>query len=97
MNACGHHHVGHIGILGVDKKAKSSTRFPWAVMLDIPAEGAQTRANRRSIGRPGEVCDVIEKILHMYIAQRFDGESFLAFFNRIGIDPFKESIYASAA
>jgi sulfite reductase (NADPH) hemoprotein beta-component len=40
---------------------------------------------------------VIEKILHVYLARRFEEESFLGCFNRIGIDPFKESVYAKAA
>ena len=97
MNACGHHHVGHIGILGVDKKGQEFYQISLGGHAGHSGEAPKLgQIVGPSVAR-AEVCDVIEKILQVYIAQRFDAESFLGCFNRIGIDPFKESIYASAA
>lgn len=97
MNACGHHHVGHIGILGVDKKGKE---FYQISLGGHSGHSAQAPKLGQIVGPSvprSEVCDVIEKILLVYLARRFDGESFLGCFNRIGIAPFKESVYAEAA
>ena len=94
MNACGHHHVGHIGILGVDKKGEE--------FYQISIGGnAGLDASLGEILGPSfysdQVPDVIEKILDVYVARRTDGETFLATVRRIGIDPFKERVYANAA
>jgi len=91
MNACGHHHVGHIGILGVDKKG--------AEFYQISLGGNQGKdASLGAILGPSfsqaDVPDVIEKILQTYLDHRIDGELFLGTFRRIGLDPFKERIYA---
>ena len=97
MNACGHHHVGHIGILGVDKKGQEFYQISLgghAGHSEIPPKLGQIVGP--SVAR-AEVCDVIDKILRVYLNLRLDHESFLSCFNRVGIDPFKENIYASAA
>ena len=92
MNACGHHHVGHIGILGVDKKGQE--------FYQVSLGGNSGRdANLAKILGPSfaesDMADVIEKIIKLYIEQRNPEESFLDTFNRIGIDPFKERVYAA--
>ncbi|MEL0048373.1 MAG: nitrite/sulfite reductase [Gammaproteobacteria bacterium] len=97
MNACGHHHVGHIGILGVDKKGQEFYQISLgghAGHSEIPPKLGQIVGP--SVAR-AEVCDVIDKILRVYLDLRLDHESFLSCFNRVGIDTFKENIYASAA
>lgn len=90
MNACGHHHVGHIGILGVDKKGQE--------FYQISLGGSS--GNDASIGdilgpsfSQDETPDVIEKIIDVYAERRTEGETFLATFRRIGMDPFKERVY----
>ncbi|MFO8046677.1 MAG: nitrite/sulfite reductase [Halomonas sp.] len=91
MNACGHHHVGHIGILGVDKKGEE-----W---YQISLGGAQ--GNTASLGKilgPSfsreSVPEVIDKVLQVYVGERSDGETFLDTYRRIGLKPFKERVYA---
>ena len=93
MNACGHHHVGHIGILGVDKRG--------AEFYQVSLGGNQ--ALDASLGKivgpsfsRAEVPDVIEKILDVYLKSRFEGEEFLHCYRRIGIEPFREQVYADA-
>ena len=93
MNACGHHHVGHIGILGVDKKGEE-----W-YQISIGGNAGRDSSLAEIIGPSfsrAAVPDVIEQILDVYLAQRVDGERFLDCSRRIGIDPFKERIYADA-
>ncbi len=94
MNACGHHHVGHIGILGVDKKG--------AEFYQISLGGhAGNDASLGAIVGPSfsraDVPSVIKDILDTYVDKRVEDESFLHCFRRIGIEPFKERIYAEAA
>ncbi len=94
MNACGHHHVGNIGILGVDKKG--------AEFYQIQLGGnAGHSARLGDVLGPSffadEVPAVIERILQVYTDHRRDGETFDETFARIGISPFKESVYAKAA
>lgn len=90
MNACGHHHVGHIGILGVDKKG---VEF-YQLTLGGSAENDATLGDR--LGRAIEkekVADVIGQILDVYVEQREGEEEFLQTYRRIGIEPFKERVY----
>ena len=94
MNACGHHHVGHIGILGVDKKGEEFYQ------ISIGGNAGMDASLGEILGPSfysDQVPDVIEKILDVYVAQRQEGESFLATVRRLGIDPFKERVYANAA
>ena len=93
MNACGHHHVGNIGILGVDKKGEEF----YQVSL-----GGSSR-NEASLGKiigpafaQEEIPEVIEKLVTVYKAKRNTGENFIDTYQRIGIDPFKEAVYANA-
>lgn len=94
MNSCGHHHVGHIGILGVDKNGSE-----W---YQIALGGRQGReaAIGKVIGRAfaqDEVPDVIEKIIAVYVENRLAGESFIEVVERIGLDPFKARVYPKEA
>lgn len=93
MNACGHHHVGHIGILGVDKKGQE--------FFQISLGGSQSKdegALAKILGpsfEANEVPNVIEKLLNTYLGERSDdSETFLQCYQRIGIKPFKEAVYA---
>lgn len=92
MNACGHHHVGHIGILGVDKKGEE--------FYQVSLGGSASRdASLAQILGPSfaqdQMADVIEKIINVYVEQRTEEERFLDTFRRIGIDLFKERVYAA--
>ena len=91
MNACGHHHVGHVGILGVDKQG--------AEFYQISIGGAQ--GNNAALGKvlgpsvsQAEVPDVIEKLIDLYLERRdSEEERFVDVVRRIGIEPFKEHVY----
>jgi sulfite reductase (NADPH) hemoprotein beta-component len=94
MNACGHHHVGHIGILGVDKKGEE-----W-FQISLGGHAGRDSSLAQIIGPSFSRADVpriIDTILGVYVASRFEGESFLHCFRRIGLEPFKEQVYAKAA
>lgn len=94
MNACGHHHIGNIGILGVDKKGEEY----YQVSLGGDS-GADAKVGK-IIGPSfyeNDIADVITNIINVYVEQRFEGESFLSTYNRIGMAPFKERVYASQA
>ncbi len=90
INACGHHHAGHIGILGVDRKGKENYQ-----LLFGGSEGED--ASLGKITGPGfdedGVVDAIEKATDVYLAQRAEGERFLDTYRRIGMEPFKEALY----
>jgi sulfite reductase (NADPH) hemoprotein beta-component len=96
MNACGHHHVGHIGILGVDKKGDEF----YQISLGGHSGWGDTDASLGQIVGPSfsraSVPDVVETIFDVYREGRVEDESFLHFFQRAGMAPFKERIYASA-
>jgi sulfite reductase (NADPH) hemoprotein beta-component len=93
INACGHHHVGAIGILGLDKKGEE---FYQITLGGSPGEDASIG----TIVGPGfaghEVPDAIEKIVDTYIALRTAGEDFNTTYKRLGAKPFKEALYAAA-
>ena len=94
MNACGHHHVGNIGILGVDKKGLEFYQ------IQLGGSAGADAALGGVLGPSflaAEVPDVIEKILQTYVEQRIEGERFIDTQRRIGIEPFKECVYAKAA
>lgn len=90
INACGHHHAGHIGILGVDRKGVENYQ-----LLLGGAESADTSLG--TITGPGfsedGVVDAIEKVTDVYLARREGAERFLDTYRRIGMAPFKEAIY----
>ena len=90
INACGHHHVGHIGILGVDKKGVEYYQVGLGGSSD----------NNGSIGKivgpafaRDEIVDAIGTIVDTYLKQRVNGEEFLDTYRRIGLQPFKETLY----
>ncbi|MCP5146727.1 MAG: nitrite/sulfite reductase [Pseudomonadales bacterium] len=93
MNACGHHHIGHIGILGVDKKGQE--------FYQVCLGGSQ--AKDASIGKilgpsfsQEDMPGIIERILQTYLDLRDEEETFLDTYRRVGIEPFKERVYAKA-
>ncbi len=92
MNACGHHHVGHIGILGVDKHGEEW----YQITLGGSASGVSSLGTviGPSVGKT-EVAETIAKILDVYVAARQEEESFLETFRRIGVQPFRERVYAA--
>ena len=90
MNACGHHHVGHIGILGVDKHGEE--------FYQVTIGGAQglDAALGKVIGpsfAQDEMADVVEKLIGTYVALRHEDEHFLDTVKRAGLEPFKASVY----
>jgi sulfite reductase (NADPH) hemoprotein beta-component len=94
INACGHHHVGHIGILGVDKKGSE-----W-YQVSLGGSSGRDATLGQIIGpsfAADEVPDVIERIIEIFLEHRVGDEPFLACFRRIGIEPFKERVYGKAA
>lgn len=96
MNACGHHHVGHIGILGVDKKG---AEFYQISIGGHSGDGGVEPSLGQILGPSfarADVTQVIGKILDTYTTQRVnENESFIACFRRVGMDPFKEYVYAA--
>jgi sulfite reductase (NADPH) hemoprotein beta-component len=90
INACGHHHAGHIGILGVDKKGVENYQ------LTFGGSGAEDVSIGKIIG-PGfdedGVVDAVEKATEVYKTLRTGDERFLDTYRRVGLDPFKEAIY----
>jgi sulfite reductase (NADPH) hemoprotein beta-component len=91
MNACGHHHVGHIGILGVDKKGEE-----W-YQISVGGNAGRDASIAEILGPSfsrAAVPDVIDKLLGVYVERREEGERFLDCYRRIGIEPFKERVYA---
>ena len=93
MNACGHHHVGNIGILGVDKKGEE--------FYQVSIGGAS--GHDASIGKilgpsfaEEEISGIIQKLMDVYVEHRSEEEPFIETYRRIGITPFKEAAYAKA-
>ncbi|MEW5686154.1 MAG: nitrite/sulfite reductase [Pseudomonadota bacterium] len=93
INACGHHHVGHIGILGVDKKGEEFYQ------LTLGGSGAEDAAVGSMLGPAlpyDKVADAVDTLVDVYLRERQDGERFLDTFRRTGVAPFKEAVYADA-
>lgn len=93
MNACGHHHVGNLGILGVDKKGEE--------FYQVSIGGAS--GHDASIGKiigpsfaEEEISYVLQQILDVYVNNRFEDERFIDTYRRLGIKPYKEAAYAKA-
>lgn len=91
MNACGHHHVGHIGILGVDKKGDEFYQVSLGGNSDHDASIGDILGP--SFGAD-DMADIVEEILNTYLDLREEDERFLDTYRRIGIKPFKERVYA---
>ena len=93
INACGHHHVGHIGILGVDKRGEEFYQ------ITLGGSGAEDAALGDIVGRAfgyDEVTDAIETIVDTYVTERRNAERFLDTYRRVGLGPFKEALYGTA-
>jgi sulfite reductase (NADPH) hemoprotein beta-component len=94
INACGHHHAGHIGILGVDKKGVEFYQ------LQLGGSGAEDASIGDVMG-PGftehEIAGAVERVVNVYLAQRKPGERFLDAYRRIGMAPFKAAAYEMEA
>lgn len=90
INACGHHHAGHIGILGVDRKGTENYQ------LLLGGSGAED-CSLGTITGPGfdenGIVDAVEKATDLYLRERAEGERFLDTYRRLGMAPFKEAIY----
>lgn len=94
MNACGHHHIGHIGILGVDKDSEE-----W---YQVSIGGKQGNdASLGSVIGPSfaaeEMPNVIQKLIDVYISERTDEERFIDTARRLGLEPFKANVYGEKA
>jgi len=92
INACAHHHVGHIGILGVDKNGESYYQFT------LGGSAAEDASLGKVLGKSiplADVADTLQKILDVYVEIRDDGERFLDTVRRVGNEPFKERVYAA--
>jgi sulfite reductase (NADPH) hemoprotein beta-component len=94
INACGHHHVGHIGILGVEKKGEEFYQ------LTLGGSGDEQASLGEIVG-PGfsgtDVVDAVETIVDTYLKVREGpGEDFLAAYRRLGKEPFREALYGAA-
>jgi sulfite reductase (NADPH) hemoprotein beta-component len=92
INACGHHHVGHIGVLGVDKDGSE-----W---YQVSIGGAQ--GNNSSLGKiigpsfsAQQMPEVVGRLLEVYVKNRVEGERFIDVAQRLGVAPFKEYVYAT--
>jgi len=92
INACGHHHVGHIGILGVEKGGKQVYQFTLGGSASNDASLGKTLG--RSIEQD-QVVVVIGQILDVYVEQRQTDETFLQVIRRVGFAPFKERVYGT--
>ncbi|MBN9054180.1 MAG: nitrite/sulfite reductase [Rhizobiales bacterium] len=91
INACGHHHVGHIGLLGVEKKGEE------LYQITLGGSGDENTSIGEIIGRgfePEKVTDAIEVIVDTYLGLRLDpSETFLTAYRRVGPQPFKDALY----
>ncbi len=90
INACGHHHAGHIGILGVDRKGTENYQ------LSLGGSAAEDVSLAKITG-PGfdedGIVDAVEKVTDVYLRDRSEGERFVDTYRRIGMAPFKEALY----
>ena len=92
INACGHHHVGHIGILGVDKKGEEFYQ------LTIGGSADENASLGEIVGKGfayDEVVDAVETLVDAYLENRQAGEAFLQTYRRVGAEPFREKLYAA--
>jgi sulfite reductase (NADPH) hemoprotein beta-component len=93
INACGHHHVGHIGILGVDKKGEEFYQ------LTLGGSGAEDASLGDVLGPAlpfDRVAPSVDQLVDVYLRERSPGERFLDTYRRVGLTPFKAAVYAEA-
>ena len=92
INACGHHHVGDIGILGLEKTGAEAYQI---TLGGDPTESAAI-GERTGPGFPAEgVTDAIERLIHYFLTQRQEGETFKQTYQRLGHNVMKEALYAA--
>ncbi|WP_085025178.1 nitrite/sulfite reductase [Ensifer aridi] len=95
INACGHHHVGHIGLLGVEKKGEE------LYQITLGGSGDENTSIGEIIGRgfePEKVTDAVETIVNTYLGLRREkSETFLEAYRRVGPQPFKDALYGGGA
>jgi sulfite reductase (NADPH) hemoprotein beta-component len=99
MNSCGHHHVGHIGVLGVDKHGEewyqvSIGGHPGGRIGADAQDGAAIGEILGPSFAAGEVPDVVERLIETYLTERHGGERFIDTVRRVGVAPFKRAAYA---
>ena len=93
INACGHHHVAHIGVLGVDKKGEEFYK------LSLGGSGAEDASIGKILGPAlpaDKVASAVDQLVEAYLNVRVGGERFLDTYRRVGLEPFKEAVYAQA-
>jgi sulfite reductase (NADPH) hemoprotein beta-component len=97
MNSCGHHHAGHIGVLGVDKDGEE-----WYQVSIGGADGSRPSGGRSAIGKvigpsfkSEAMPDVVSRLIEVYLANRDEGERFVDTVERLGIGPFKAGVYGA--
>ena len=93
INACGHHHVGHIGILGVDKKGEEFYQ------ITLGGSGAEDASLGDIVGRglsSSDAVNAVDALIGFYRKNRQDNERFIDTYRRLGADPFKEALYDAA-
>jgi sulfite reductase (NADPH) hemoprotein beta-component len=95
INACGHHHVGHIGILGLDRAGVENYQ------ITLGGDGSETAAIGEKVG-PGfaydEIVPAVERLIEAYLELRLEpGETFLEAYRRVGLEPFKVALYGQEA
>jgi sulfite reductase (NADPH) hemoprotein beta-component len=93
INACGHHHVGHIGILGINKRGEE------AYQLSLGGAPGNDASLGKIVGPalpPEKIVDAVEKVVTRYLELRSStDERFLDCYRRVGMEPFKEAVYAA--
>ena len=94
MNACGHHHVGHIGILGVDKKGEEWYQL---TLGGSASDDAELGGRLGPAIAKEDVADAISDIMQTYVVKRNDNERLIDTYRRVGVEPFKESVYGDEA
>jgi len=92
INACGHHHVGHIGILGLDKRGEESYQITLGGRSDKNAAIGEVIGPAFSADK---IVDAVETVMRTYLDQRLSGEAFIDAYTRMGREPFKERLYAN--
>ncbi|HIF92011.1 MAG: nitrite/sulfite reductase [Myxococcales bacterium] len=93
INACGHHHVGHIGILGVDRKGEEHYQ------IQLGGSASEDASLGKILGRgfsADQVVDVVEQLVDVYVELREGDERFIDTYRRVGQAPFKEKVYGTA-
>lgn len=93
MNACGHHHVGNIGVLGVDKRGLEFYQ------VSLGGDSGKNASIGKILGPSfarADMPSVITKLIDVFVENRQEDELFIDTYRRVGIDPFKERVYAKA-